>query len=200
MLIHESMHTSLMTQVNNLMCCLVMEMIGTEDWDTLIKKLLKIPNNQNIINISGWDKSPSVCISCQSGKSCKLPYSLNNKIVNVPLLKIHFVLWGLLQSLFLKVFAIMQFLLIIVPELRGFIHSRINQISLSSLSNFINLQKTSFLQKSKFSNVMGAANFNHINFLTLLKIVEFKDKYHVRVLQNKMSLRRESIDIQWRHD
>lgn len=38
------------------------------------KKLLKIPNNQNIINISGWDNTPSVCISCQLGKSCKLPF------------------------------------------------------------------------------------------------------------------------------
>ena len=33
---------------------------------------------------------------------------------------------------------------------------------------------------------MGAANFNHINFSTHLKIMEFKDKYHVRVLQNRI--------------
>ena len=71
------------------------------------KKLLKIPNNQNIINISGWDKTPSVCINCQSGKSCKLPFSLNNKIANVPLLKIRCDLWGGCSSLFFSRFSLL---------------------------------------------------------------------------------------------
>ena len=59
-----------------------------------INKLLKILNSQSIINIRSWNKIPSVCVSCQMGKSCKLPFSLNNKVANIPLLKIHCDLWG----------------------------------------------------------------------------------------------------------
>ena len=36
---------------------------------------------------------PTVCFSCQLGKSCKLSFGLRNKIEKEPLLKIHCDLW-----------------------------------------------------------------------------------------------------------
>ena len=38
--------------------------------------------------------SATVCVSCQLGKSCKLPFGLRNKISSNPLDKIQFDLWG----------------------------------------------------------------------------------------------------------
>ena len=39
-------------------------------------------------------KSTTVCVSCQLGKNCKLPFGLRNKISSNPLDKIHCDLWG----------------------------------------------------------------------------------------------------------
>lgn len=52
-------------------------------------KLLHFLSNNKRINITCWNKTPTICVSCQMGKSCKLPFEQRNKIENEPLLKIH---------------------------------------------------------------------------------------------------------------
>ena len=55
---------------------------------------LKILHSKNLINISSWEQPKTICASCQMGKSCKLSFSLTNKIANFPLDKLHCDLWG----------------------------------------------------------------------------------------------------------
>ena len=57
-------------------------------------KSIKILEEKNFIEVSRWMKSTIVCVSCQLGKSCKLPFSLRNKTSSKPLDKIHCDLWG----------------------------------------------------------------------------------------------------------
>ena len=57
-------------------------------------KSLKFLHSKNQINVSSWEKIRSVCVSCQMGKSCKIPFSLSNKISLFPLEKLHCDLWG----------------------------------------------------------------------------------------------------------
>lgn len=45
------------------------------------------------MNIACWNKNPTVHVSCQMGKGCKLPFSLRNKTAKELLLKIHCDLW-----------------------------------------------------------------------------------------------------------
>ena len=58
-------------------------------------KSLKFVQDKNFIYMSSWVKSPSVCISCQLGKSCELLFGLTRKVSNNPLNKIYCDLWGL---------------------------------------------------------------------------------------------------------
>ena len=44
--------------------------------------------------MSSWLKNKNICSSCQTAKSCRLPFSLNKKIDSAPLTKIHCDLWG----------------------------------------------------------------------------------------------------------
>jgi hypothetical protein len=44
--------------------------------------------------VSSWLKVENICTSYQMGKSCRLPFSLNEKIDTVPIAKIHCDLWG----------------------------------------------------------------------------------------------------------
>ena len=57
-------------------------------------RLLHVLASQNKIDVSSWLKKIEVCSSCQMGKSCRLPFSLNNNKATVPLEKIHCDLWG----------------------------------------------------------------------------------------------------------
>ena len=52
-------------------------------------KVLQILHDNREINISKWTKIPKICVSCQLGKSCKIPFSPCNKISAFPLHKIH---------------------------------------------------------------------------------------------------------------
>ena len=73
------------------------------------EKSLKFLNSQGVIYISVWHKVPSICTSCQMGKSCKLPFFLNNKIATVLLMKVHCDLWGpapMSSSLWIKYYVI----------------------------------------------------------------------------------------------
>ena len=56
--------------------------------------ILRILKSQKEISIFNWTKTPSICVSCQLGKSCKLPFKLSNKKSQFPLEKIHCDLWG----------------------------------------------------------------------------------------------------------
>jgi len=57
-------------------------------------KFLEVLDKNKCINITCWNKNPTVCVSCQMGKGCKLPFNLRNKTEKEPLLKIHCDLWG----------------------------------------------------------------------------------------------------------
>jgi hypothetical protein len=57
-------------------------------------KLLHVLASKNIIDVSSWLQTEKICSSCQMGKSCRLPFSLNNKFAYAPLVKIHCDLWG----------------------------------------------------------------------------------------------------------
>lgn len=46
------------------------------------------------INVTQWVSKLVVCVSCQMGKNCKLPFQSSNKISEFPLDKIHCDLWG----------------------------------------------------------------------------------------------------------
>ena len=52
-------------------------------------KFLKYLQEKHLIDVSSWTKSQWICISCQMGKSCKLPFKSSNKITEFPLEKIH---------------------------------------------------------------------------------------------------------------
>lgn len=57
-------------------------------------KVLSLLKGKNFIHFKKWQAKSSICISCQSGKSCKQPFTLNDKISEFPLQKIHCDLWG----------------------------------------------------------------------------------------------------------
>ncbi|TXG63956.1 hypothetical protein EZV62_010950 [Acer yangbiense] len=57
-------------------------------------KFLKVLHSKNLIDVSSWEKEKSVCISCQMGKNCKIPFTLSNNISRFPLDKLHCDLWG----------------------------------------------------------------------------------------------------------
>lgn len=57
-------------------------------------KSLEVLRNNKCINFTYWNKTPTVCVSCQMGKGYKLPFQLRNKVEVEPLLKIHCDLWG----------------------------------------------------------------------------------------------------------
>ena len=57
-------------------------------------RLLHVLDSKKFIDVSSWLKTENICSSCQMGKSCRLPFSLNDKIDYVPLSKIHCDLWG----------------------------------------------------------------------------------------------------------
>lgn len=67
-------------------------------------EVLRILKSRNEINFSSWNKIPSICASCQLGKSCKLPFNLSNKISEFPLQKVHCDLWGPAQLIPIKNF------------------------------------------------------------------------------------------------
>lgn len=50
--------------------------------------------DRKLIDVSLWASKPSICISCQMDKSCKLPFDKANKVFVFPLDKIHCDLWG----------------------------------------------------------------------------------------------------------
>ena len=52
-------------------------------------RLLALLNERHVINITLWISKPKICVSCQMGKSCKLPFSNSNKVSKFPLDKIH---------------------------------------------------------------------------------------------------------------
>lgn len=56
------------------------------------KKILSLLKDK--INVTQWVSKPAICVSCQMGKSCKLPFQSSNKISEFPLDKIHCDLWG----------------------------------------------------------------------------------------------------------
>lgn len=60
----------------------------------LNSRFLKILNSQHVIDVNKWKKIPTLCSSCQLGKSCKLSFPSRNKIETEPLAKIHSDLWG----------------------------------------------------------------------------------------------------------
>lgn len=47
-----------------------------------------------MINVSNWKKDTSICYSCQTSKSCKLPFNTHNELSLYPLNKIHYNLWA----------------------------------------------------------------------------------------------------------
>ena len=57
-------------------------------------KGLSFLKDKNLIDVSVWVSKPSICVSCQMGKSCKIPFNKANKISMFPLEKIHCDLWG----------------------------------------------------------------------------------------------------------
>ncbi|KAK9209418.1 hypothetical protein WN944_001784 [Citrus x changshan-huyou] len=57
-------------------------------------KILQVLRANGSISITDWTKNTSICVSCQLGKNCKLPFSLSNKISDFPLDKIHCDLWS----------------------------------------------------------------------------------------------------------
>jgi hypothetical protein len=57
-------------------------------------KLLHNLASKQIIDVCSWLQFQTICSSCQMGKSCRLPFSLHNKIETAPLTKIHCDLWG----------------------------------------------------------------------------------------------------------
>ena len=57
-------------------------------------RLLHVLDSKKFIDVSSWLKNENICTSCQMGKSCRLPFSLNDKIDTAPLVKIHCDLWG----------------------------------------------------------------------------------------------------------
>lgn len=50
-------------------------------------RILKVLQNKNVIDVSSWTNMFNVCASCQTGKSCKIPFGLSNKISTIPLEK-----------------------------------------------------------------------------------------------------------------
>lgn len=56
---------------------------------------LEVLSSNKCINITCKNKTPTVCISCQIVKGCKVPFELRNKVENKPFLKIHCYLWCL---------------------------------------------------------------------------------------------------------
>ena len=57
-------------------------------------KLLSLLIKKKVIDVTHWVTKTSICISCQMGKSCKLPLNSLNKISKFPIKKIHCDLWG----------------------------------------------------------------------------------------------------------
>ena len=57
-------------------------------------RLLHVLDSKKFIDLSSWLKNKNICSSCQTAKSCRLPFSLNKKIDSAPLTKIHCDLWG----------------------------------------------------------------------------------------------------------
>nr|GMD84145.1 Retrovirus-related Pol polyprotein from transposon RE1 [Ipomoea batatas] len=57
-------------------------------------KILSLLKGKKVIDVTNWQTKSSICVSCQSGKSCKLPFNLNNDMSNFPLQKVHCDLWG----------------------------------------------------------------------------------------------------------
>ena len=52
-------------------------------------KSIKLLQDNNFIKVSSLMKLVAICVSCQLGKNCKLPFGLRNKISSNPLDKIH---------------------------------------------------------------------------------------------------------------
>lgn len=57
-------------------------------------KSISLLKDRRLIDVTHWLTKPNRCISCQMGKSCKLPFNRFNKISEFPLDKIHYDLWG----------------------------------------------------------------------------------------------------------
>lgn len=57
-------------------------------------RVLSLLKEKKVIDITRWITQPNICVSCQMGKSCKLPFNKTNKISQFPLEKIHCDLWG----------------------------------------------------------------------------------------------------------
>lgn len=53
-------------------------------------KILSLLKEKKTVDIIHWMNQPTICISCQRGKSCKLPFHHLNKISKYPLEKIHY--------------------------------------------------------------------------------------------------------------
>ena len=52
-------------------------------------KILHFMHNKNLISVSSWEQEKGICVSCQMGKSCEIPFYHSNKISKFPLDKIH---------------------------------------------------------------------------------------------------------------
>ena len=57
-------------------------------------RVLNFLKNKELISVSNWKKQGTICIFCQMGKSCKLPFNLSMNFSQQPLEKLHCDLWG----------------------------------------------------------------------------------------------------------
>lgn len=59
-----------------------------------VQQILSILKDKKIIDITHWIAKSTICISCQMGTSCKLPFQNLNRTAKNPLEKFHCDLWG----------------------------------------------------------------------------------------------------------
>ncbi|KAF3649172.1 putative threonylcarbamoyladenosine tRNA methylthiotransferase-like [Capsicum annuum] len=123
---------------------------------------------RKIHNVKYWNKVPTVCVvcvGCQLGKRCKLPFELRNKIEKEPLLKILYDLWGPTP---VESFQHMRYYVIFVDD-------RTRSTWLYPLKRksefyevFVNSQKMvekQFTKTIKIFQCDGGGEFNNIDFV-----------------------------------
>ena len=107
-----------------------------------------------------------ICVSCQQGKSCKLPFGESNTISKFPLHKIHCDLWGLAPLVRLKIFNIMLFLLMIILVFYGCFPWKENLIFFTCFLEFQRQVENQFDKRIKIFQCDGGGEFTASPFIT----------------------------------
>lgn len=127
-------------------------------------------NNKKDIDITQWITNPSVCASCQLGKSCKQPFKALDKVLDFPLDKVHCDIWGPTPIASSQKF---RFYVVFIDD-----HSRFKR-KLDFFTCFVQFQRmveNQFNRKIKVFQCDGGGEFNSTIFLTYLQNCEIKQQ------------------------